>query len=80
MCRRIGGVRGCAEGAEERLNAMSYNNAYVEGRWGLFWHSGAMRLITCKASLAGVKLPTLPVEPNCKACLAFHIKRMCNTG
>ena len=53
---------------------------YVEGRWGLFRHAGAMRLITRKASLAGVGLPASPVEPNRKACLAFHIKGMCNTG
>ena len=39
-----------------------------------------MRLITQKASLAGVKLPSSPVDPKCKACLAFHIKGMCNTG
>ena len=39
-----------------------------------------MRLITCKASLAGVNLPASPVDPNCKACPAFHIKGMCNTG
>ena len=30
---------------------MAYNNAYVEGWWGLFRHAGAMRLITRKASL-----------------------------
>ena len=47
--------------------------------WGLFRHVGAMRLITRKTSLAGVDLPALPVEPNCKACPAFHIKGMCNT-
>ena len=41
---------------------------------------GAMRLITQNASLAGVKLPSLPVDPKCKACPAFHIKGMCNTG
>ena len=39
-----------------------------------------MRLITRKASLAGVKLPALPVEPNCKAYPALHITGMCNTG
>ena len=59
---------------------MAYNNAYVEGRWGLFRHAGEMQLITSKASLAGVKLPALPVDPNCKACPAFHTKGMCNTG
>ena len=41
---------------------------------------GAIRLITCKAILAGVDLPVLLVEPNCKACPAFHIKGMCNMG
>ena len=74
------GIGGGGAGDEERLNSIAYNNAYVEGRWGLFWHTGAMRLITRKASLAGVDLPALPVDPNCKACSAFHIKGMCNTG
>ena len=67
-------------GEEERLKSMAYNKAYVEGRWGLFRNVGAMRLITRKASLAGVGLPVFPVDPNCKACLAFNIKGMCNTG
>ena len=39
-----------------------------------------MQLITRKSSLAGVELPAFLVEPNCKACPAFHIKGMCNTG
>ena len=85
---REGGSLGCrsrgvgddGEGAEERLNAMAYNNAFVERRWGLFRHAGAMRLITCKANLAGVKLPALPVEPTCKVCFIFHIKGMRNRG
>ena len=59
---------------------MAYNNAYVDGWWGLFRNAGAIRLITCKASLAGVKLPLLPIDPTCKARPAFHIKGMCNTG
>ena len=59
---------------------MAYNNAYVEGRWGLFQNAGAMRLINHKASLAGVELPASPVEPKFKVCPAFHIKGMCNTG
>ena len=29
---RSGGIRGGGKGDEERLNAMAYNNAYVEGR------------------------------------------------
>ena len=58
---------------------MAHNNAYIDGRWGLFRHVGEMRLITCKASLAGVELLASPIEPNCKACPAFHIKGMCNT-
>ena len=57
------GVERGGEGAEKRLNYMAYNNTYVDGRWGLFCHAGAMRLITHKASLAGVELPTLPIEP-----------------
>ena len=39
-----------------------------------------MRLITQKASLAGVELPLSPLDPKCKACPAFRIKWMCNTG
>ena len=39
-----------------------------------------MRLITRKESLAGVKIPASPIYPTCKACPAFHIKGMCNTG
>ena len=62
--RSIGGGN---EGAKERLNAMAYNNAYVEGQWALFRHAGAMRLITRKAILAGAKLPASLVEPTCKA-------------
>ena len=58
---------------------MAYNNAYVEGSWGLFRNVGAMRLITRKASLAGVDIPASLVDPHCKACPAFHIKEMCNT-
>ena len=67
-------------GEEERPNAITYKNAYVEGRWGLFRHAGTMRLITRKASLAGVELPSSPVDPKCKACPVLHIKGMCNTG
>ena len=71
-----------AEAWEKRSapNAIAYHNAYVEGRWGPFRNAGAMRMITQKASLAGVELPALPVNPKCKACSAFHIKGMCNTG
>ena len=39
-----------------------------------------MRLITSKAHRAGVELPLSPLEPKCKACPAYHIKGMCNTG
>ena len=52
----------------------------MEERWGLFRNAGVMRLITQKASAAGIELPSLPVEPKCKACPAYHIKGMCNTG
>ena len=52
----------------------------MEGRWSLFRHAGEMKLITRKASLEGVDLPASPVDPNCKACPAFHIKGICNTG
>ena len=37
-----------------------------------------MRLITQKASAAGVKIPLSPIDPNCKACPAYQIKGMCN--
>ena len=53
---------------------------YVEEILGLFWHAGAMRLITRKASSEGVKLTSSLVDPKCKACPAYHIKGMCNTG
>ena len=52
----------------------------MEERWGLFRNAGVMRLITRKASAAGVKLPSLCVDPKCKACPAYQIKGMCNTG
>ena len=39
-----------------------------------------MRIIKRKASAAGVELPSSPLDPKCKACLAYHIKGMCNTG
>ena len=52
----------------------------MEERWGLFRNAGVMRLITQKASAAGIELPSLPVEPKCKACPEYHIKGMCNTG
>ena len=39
-----------------------------------------MRLITCKASLGGVELPSSPVDPKYKACPAFYIKGICKTG
>ena len=74
------GPGGGSTGEEEQPNAIAYNTAYVEGRWGLFRHAGAMRLVTRKASLAGVDIPSSLVDPNCKACPAFHIKGMCNTG
>ena len=59
---------------------MTYNNVYMEGRWGLFCHTGVMRLITRKAILVVVELPASPVELDCKACPAFDIKGVCNTG
>ena len=67
-------------GEEELPNSIAYKNAYVEGGWGLLRHTWAMRLITRKASLVGVELPSSPVDPKFKACLVFHIKGMCNTG
>ena len=54
-------------GAEERSKAMAYNNNYVDGRWGLFWYAGEMRLVTRKASLAGVELPASLILPTCNA-------------
>ena len=55
------GVGGGGGRAKERLNAIAYNNSYIDGRWGLFRHVGAMRLITQKASLASVDLPASPI-------------------
>ena len=73
-----GGVSGST--GEDRPNGIAYNNAYMEERWGLFRNAGAMRLITRKASSTGVELPSSPVDPKYKACPAYHIKGMCNTG
>ena len=39
-----------------------------------------MRLITRKASAAGVEIHSSSLVPKCKACPAYHIKGMCNTG
>ena len=75
-----GGTGGGSVGEEERLKAIENNTAYVEGRWVLFQHKGAMRLVTRKASLAGIDIPASPVDPKCKSCPAFLIKGMCNTG
>ena len=47
---------------------------------GRFPARGAMRLITRKASAAGIELPSLPLDPKCKACPAYHIKGMCKKG
>ena len=57
---------------------IAYNNAYIEERWVLFRHAGAMRLIRHKASAAGVELPLSLGDPKCKACPTYHIKGMCN--
>ena len=75
-----GGGSGSGSVGEERPNAIAYNNSYLEDRWGAFRHAGAMRLITRKASTAVVKLPSSPLDPKYKACPAYHIKGMCNTG
>ena len=63
-----------------RLNQMAYNDAYVDGRWGLFRHAGAMRNIVRAAKEAGNNLPVSPLDPTCRSCPAFHLKGMCNTG
>ena len=63
-----------------RLNQMAYNDDYVDGRWGLFRHAGAMRNIVRAAKEAGNHLPVSPIDPTCKACPAFHVKGMCNAG
>ena len=65
---------------DDRPNAIAYNNAYMEDIWGLFRHAGAMWLITRKSITAGVKISSSPIDPKCKPCPAYHIKRMCNTG
>ena len=75
-----GGGSGSRSAGEERPNAIAYNNAYVEDRWGAFWNAGAMRLLPRKAIAAGFELPLLPLDPRCKACPAYHIKGMYNTG
>ena len=67
MGRRCGGVGGGSEGAKELLNAMACNNAYVGGGGGVFRNAGAMRLITRKASLTGVKISASPINLTCRA-------------
>ena len=57
---------------EDRPTAIAYKNSYLEERWGAFRHAGAMRLITIKANTAGVKLPSSPLDPKCKAFPAFR--------
>ena len=69
-----GGGGSGRKGEEERPNSIAYNNAYMEERWGLLRHAGAMRLITQKSRSAGVELPLSSVDPKCKACAAYHIK------
>ena len=78
--RAGGGPGGGGTGEEERPNNIAYKNAYMKGRWGIFRHAGAMRLITQKVILAGVDLPLSPIDPKCKAFPTFYIKGMCNTG
>ena len=73
-------MSGSGSAGEERPNAIAYNNSYLEDRWGAFRHAGAMRLITIKASTAGVELPLSLLDPKCKACPAYHITGICNTG
>ena len=75
-----GGGSGSRRAGKDRPNAIAYNKAYVEDRWGAFRHAGAMQLITRKASAAGVEIPSSPLDPKCKACPAYHIKGICNTG
>ena len=60
---RGGGGRGSGSAGKERPNAIAYNNSYLEERWGAFRQAGSMRLITIKASTAGVELPSLPLAP-----------------
>ena len=47
---------------------------------GRFPARGGYAVITRKASAAGFELPSSPLDPKCKACPAYHIKGMCNTG
>ena len=68
-----GGESGSGSTGEERPNAIAYNNAYVEDRWGALLHAGSMRLITRKSSAAGIEPPLSPLDPKCKACRAYHI-------
>ena len=75
-----GGGGGSGSTGEERPNAIAYNNSYLEDRWGAFQHAGAMRLINRKPSTAGVELPSSLLDHKCKACPAYQIKGMCNTG
>ena len=55
--RKSEGIGGGGEGAEERLNSMSYNNAYVEGRWVLFPARGIVATHCPKGQPRGCRSP-----------------------
>ena len=78
--RAAEGGGGDGGAGNDRPNDIAYKNDYMEERRGLFRHAGAMRIITRKSSTSGIKLPLSPIDPKCKACPAYHIKGMCNTG
>ena len=47
---------------------------------GRFPARGGYAANHAKVSAAGAELPSSPLDPKCKACPAYNIKGMCNTG
>ena len=61
------------------LNAMAVNLGYNQGRWEVFRNAcGPVRALRKSAEEAGHVLPSSPLDPLCKSCVAYHIKGMCN--
>ena len=61
------------------LNAMAFNLGYKQGRWGVFCNAcGPVRALQKSAKEAGHVLPSSPLDPSCKSCVAYHMKGICN--
>ena len=61
------------------LNAMAFNVGYKQGRWEVFRNAcGPVRALQKSAEEAGHVLPSSPLDPSFKICVAYHMKGMCN--